>query len=53
LGKPSLQRLLRHSRLFLELAASLLLSLQSCQFRILVSFLLSSLAVLFSLLLSL
>jgi hypothetical protein len=56
LCKPSLQRLLRHSCLFLKLTASLLLSLQPCQFRILLSFLgllLSSLAVLFSLLLSL
>jgi hypothetical protein len=53
LGKPSLQRLLRHSCLFLKLSASLLLNLQSCQFRILLSFLLSSLALLFSLLLSL
>jgi hypothetical protein len=53
LGKPSFQRLLRHPGLFLKPSASLLLNLQSCQFRILLSFLLSSLALLFSPLLSL
>jgi hypothetical protein len=48
LGKPSFQRLLRRSGLFLKPSASLLLLLQSCQFRILLSLLLGSLTVLFS-----
>jgi hypothetical protein len=48
LGKPSFQRLLRRSGLFLKPSASLLLLLQSCQFCILLSLLLGSLTVLFS-----